>query len=128
MLYHTPECGPKAEALKRALMKAFGLSKEITLAVHTKNQLIGIIEEVLGEKAVKSLYKDNCCISKGLAIYLHTERIKDRSSTRPIICSHVSFDFLEKLVQKYPRREVIYVPWTDKELAAFLGKYASTSI
>ena|ERR1700757_4982580 len=135
MIFHVKECGPdldagvQALALERALKKAAQLSKDIILAVNTKEELHGFIEKALGESAVKKLKRENVAIARGRRFKLITGRAPLGLAPRgPIVCAYVLPEFLREVIRRYRQCDVIYIPWTQEELTTFLANYMSQEI
>lgn len=133
MNYHTNITGPSIEALKFSFAKAVALaihgnSKQVAIAVHTKQNLDGIIRNALGDSAVKILLKKPLVVG-GVFVHLITEKIPATGFTKGVIlAAHVSTRFLNNLLTDIRATDVVYVPWTPEELKTYLARYNSTQL
>lgn len=92
--YHTTSIGPDEEALRAAFLKCGDLMKArgcavMDLAVHTKNNLDGVIPTVFGEDVVRVLDRDNRLDLKGIVIQLITEKIQIRRLEGPVLAAFI---------------------------------------
>jgi hypothetical protein len=132
MLYHSNSTGPDVQAFKDAFKKCHQLAlvsnKEMKITVHTKNQLEGnVIEDALGKDFVKALLNKSVPI-QGVTIHLETER-KQINTSMVVLAPHISFKYLEKIIENNTKSDIVYLPWAEEELKEYLKKYSvSTSI
>ena len=59
------------------------------LAVHSKNNLDGVIRSVFGDDVIRVLDRDNKLDLKGITIQLLTEKIQIRRLERPVLAAIV---------------------------------------
>ncbi|RYV00649.1 hypothetical protein SOPP22_17745 [Shewanella sp. OPT22] len=133
MKYHVNSTGPSKDGFTQGLRKALKLSmdnetKEVALAVHGKQNLSGIIEDILGVDFVKAMNKHGSVSTQGITIYLLTERITSKFSKGIILACHPSGKFLSKLSNDYRATDIIYVPWAQEEYDKYLENYDSVEI
>ena len=133
MLYHVNSTGPDKEGFLKGLAKALKVamqngSNEVALAVHTKQNLDGIIQDALGEPAVKALSKSGKLMFEDVTIYLVTERIPSGFRKGVILACHSSEKYLSKLVKDYRASDVVYVPWVPEEFEKYKEKYDSEEV
>jgi hypothetical protein len=98
---------------------------EIALALPGKDQLSGMLAEVLGADAVRSLERDNAYVRKGSTLYLLTPKIQRRRMQGPVVAFGLGPDQLEDVVAAQGVTDVIYVPGSSgpEEIAAYLTRY-----
>ncbi|MCQ6261290.1 hypothetical protein MLD55_05035 [Alcanivorax sp. MM125-6] len=133
MLYHVNSTGPSkkgflaglAKALKSAMKNG---SNEVALAVHSKQNLDGIIEDALGEAAIKVLGKSGKLRFENVTIYLVTERISSGFRKGVILACHPSEEYLSKLLKDYRATDVVYVPWAPDEFEKYKNEYDSEEV
>lgn len=134
MYFHTTKPGPWIDDFQTALVKAVVLAQEngtneVAIAVHQKGNLTGVIEEAIGEAAVKQLLKPAGYIDfEGVRLFVITEKIRSGFRHGVIVAAHVSTKFMEKLTADYRTTDVVYVPWQPDELTAYLQKHTSTPL
>jgi hypothetical protein len=113
-----------ADALRLAFSKCGQLANagnhaHVTIAVSTKTQLQGILDEVLTEDAAKALARNNLFkISPTLTVHLATERIPVRFAG-PVLAAWVNMDHMATIEQSGYATDIVYVPWASEELAGF---------
>jgi hypothetical protein len=112
-----------AECLNHAcrLAAATG-TREAAIAVHTKHNVHGAIESVLGPRITNQLLAGNAVIS-GVHFHLITERIKSKLVRGPLIAAYVSPRFLDILLDDKRASHLIFLPWNPQEEAAFFAEH-----
>ena len=131
MFFHTTRPGPWIDDFQTALAKAIMLAQEngtneVAIAVHQKGNLAGVIEESIGEAAVKELLKPAGHLDfEGVRIFVITEKIRSGFRHGVIVAAHVSTKLMDKLITDYRTTDVVYVPWQPDELSAYIQKHAS---
>ncbi|MBA4175420.1 MAG: hypothetical protein C0505_02475 [Leptothrix sp. (in: Bacteria)] len=98
---------------------------ELALAVSGKDQLSGMLAEVLGADAVRSLDRDNAYVRKGITLYLLTPKIQRRRMQGPVVAFGLEPDKLEDVVAAQGVTDVVYVrtSFAPKDMAAYLTRY-----
>lgn len=133
MYFHTSVCGPNMDAFRSVFASAVDHAyktkiNQLALSVHSKTNLDGIISDVLGEGAIKSLKKTPLVV-KGVKIGLVTERISVPFHGDVVfLAAHTSTKFLQTLEGHYQCKALFYVPWLPEELQAFLKRQASKEV
>lgn len=123
--YHTTSIGPDEEALRAAFLKCGDLMKArgstvMGLAVHTKNNLDGVVRTVFGEDVVRVLDRDNRLDRKGIVIQLITEKIQIRRLEGPVLAAFIDPKKMDKIVACSGVTEIVFVPWAAEEHADYL--------
>jgi hypothetical protein len=126
--YHTTSIGPDEEALRAAFMKCGDLLKArrcaiMGLAVHTKNNLDGVVSNVFGKDVVRVLDRDNRLELKGMVIQLITEKIQIRRLEGPVLAAFIDPKKLDSIVASSGVTDVVFVPWAAEERADYLKMY-----
>lgn len=123
--------GPDEDALRAAfrhcgaLLQARG-SSTMGLAVHTKDNLDGVIRSVFGERVIRALERDNRLDLKGITLHLLTEKIQIRKLEGPVLAAFMSPDKLAKIIACAGVTEIVFVPWAADEHAAYLAAHPSS--
>ena len=133
MLYFTNSFGPDPDAARAAFKQCGKLLnaaavKESAIVVPQKSNLDGIIQEILGESAIKILSKNNFLDLNGAMIKLFTKRNMPNSFDGPMLAIYVALEQLADLIKACPRANIIYVPWTEDEKISFMKTYAGKQI
>lgn len=129
---HTASIGADENALRRAfqhcgtLLQARG-STVMGLAVHSKNSLDGVVRDVFGADVIRVLDRDNKLDLKGVTLHLLTEKIQVRKLEGPVLAAFVNPDKLDKIVACAGVTDVVFVPWAEEELGAYLIKHPSST-
>ena len=128
--FYATQAGPDPDALKRAFRKCgelavAGQHSSITIAVPAKGNLQGIMDEVLGEKAVAILLRDNALpLDDTLTLHLATKQIPARHRG-PVLAAWTKIDHVAAIDQSGYATDIVYLPWLDDELAAFQTLFSS---
>lgn len=128
--FHAAKAGPDPDALKLAFRKCgelatTGQHSSITIAVPAKGNLQGIMDDVLGEKAVAVLLRDNVLpLDATLTLHLATKQIPVRNRG-PVLAAWTKIDHVTVIDQSGYATDIIYLPWLDDELAAFKTLFPS---
>jgi hypothetical protein len=130
--YHTTSIGPDEEALRAAFLKCGDLMKArgctvMGLAVHTKNNLDGVIRTVFGEDVVRVLDRDNRLDLKGIVIQLLTEKIQVRRLEGPVLAAFIDPKKMEKIVASSGVTDFVFVPWAAEEHAGYVKAYPDST-
>jgi hypothetical protein len=97
---------------------------EAGIAAHSKHNVRGsAIEDVLGGRDTERLLRGSVAISD-IRLHLITERAAGQLQRGPLVAAYVSPWFVEKLVAESRFTDVIYLPWTPKDEAAFFHQHA----
>lgn len=126
--YHTTSVGPDEEALRAAFLKCGDLMKArgctvMGLAVHTKNNLDGVVRSVFGEDIVRVLDRDNRLDLKGIVIQLITEKIQIRRLEGPVMAAFIDPKKMGKIVAASGVTDTVFVPWAAEENVGYLNAY-----
>lgn len=129
--HHTTSIGPDEEALRAAFFKCSDLMKErgttvMGLAVHTKNNLDGVIRTVFGDSVVRVLDRDNRLELKGTVIQLITEKIQVRRLEGPVLAAFIDPKKMDKIVACTGVTDVVFVPWAAEEYAGYLKAHRAS--
>ena len=95
-------------------------SSSMGLAVHSKNNLDGVVRKVFGDSVIRVLDRDNRLELKGVATQLLTEKIQLRKLEGPVLAVFVNPEKLDKIVSCDGVTDIIFVPRTAEELLAYL--------
>ncbi|MDO8777427.1 MAG: hypothetical protein Q7K57_53665 [Burkholderiaceae bacterium] len=90
------------------------------LAVHSKNNLDGVVCNVFSESVVRVLDRDNKLALKGITTQLLTEKIQVRRLEGPVLAAFVNPEKLDKIISCDGVTDIVFVPWTAEELVAYL--------
>ncbi|MEO5655913.1 MAG: hypothetical protein ABIR00_08030 [Nitrosospira sp.] len=126
--YHTTSIGSDEEALRAAFLKCGDLMKArgctvMGLAVHTKNNLDGVVCIVFGEDVVRVLDRDNRLDLKGIVIQLITEKIQIRRLEGPALAAFIDPKKMDKVVASSGVTDIVFVPWAAEDHAGYLKTY-----
>lgn len=129
---HTASTGADEDALRSAfqccgtLLQSRG-STVMGLAIHSKNNLDGVLRDVFGVDVIRVLDRDNKLDLKGITLHLLTEKIQMRKLEGPVLAAFVNPDKLDKIVACAGVTDVVFVPWVAEELGAYLTKHPSST-
>ncbi len=129
--FHTCSIGPDEEALRTAFRHCGALLQTrggttMGLAVHTKNNLDGVISSVFGEDVTRVLDRDNKLDLKGITIQLLTEKIQLRKLNGPVLAAYVDPAKLDKIIACSGVTDIVFVPWAAEEHAAYVAAHPSS--
>lgn len=96
------------------------------LAVHSKNNLDGVIRSVFGDDVIRVLDRDNKLDLKGITIQLLTEKIQMRRLEGLVLAAFVDLKKLSKIVGCTGVTDIVFVPWAAEEYPAYLEVYPSS--
>ncbi len=121
--FYASKAGPDPEALKLAFQKCgelatAGQHPNITIAVPAKGNLRGVIDAVIGNKAVAILLRDNALSLGSITIHLATKLIPLRHRG-PVLAAWTKIDHVTTIDQSGYATDIVYMPWLDEELASF---------
>lgn len=103
------------KSLKKAISVLFESNIfNFNLAVHTKDGLMGILSDVLGDDTCRKLANKKLIQHSKGTIGLITEKIAPIHQYDIIAC-FISYRYLKKLISSYPNVNIIYIPWTEEE-------------
>lgn len=127
MIFYAAKTGPDPDALKLAFQKCGALATAnqctaITIAVPTKGNLQGIMDEVLGEKAVAILLRDNALRLGPITLYVATERVPP-AHRGPVLAAWTNIKHITTIVQSHLTTDIVYLPWLDEELVEFRKRF-----
>jgi len=105
-------------------------TRELALAVSDKDQLSGMLAEVLGADAVRSLDRDNAYVRKGVTLYLLTPKIQRRRMQGPVVALGLEPDQLGNVIVAQGVTDVIYLPGSSapEDMAAYLARYPRSEV
>ncbi len=129
--FHTRSIGSDEEALRVAFRHCGALlltrgCTTMALAVHTKNNLDGVISSVFGEAVVRALDRDNKLDIKGITIQLLTEKIQLRKLNGPVLAAFVDPAKLDTIIACSGVTDIVFVPWAAEEHAVYVAAYPSS--
>lgn len=129
--FHTRSVGPDEAALRAAFLHCSALMQQrecvvMGLAVHSKNNLDGIVRTVFGDDVIRVLDRDNKLELKGITIHLLTEKIQLRKLEGPVVAAFIDPNKLDKIVSSAGVTDIVFVPWAAEELPIYLADYASS--
>ena len=129
--FHTSSIGPDEQALHAALLKCRALMEHracstMGLAVHSKNSLDGVVRNVFGDSVIRVFDRDNKLELRGVTTHLLTEKIRVRRLEGSVLAAFVNPEKLDKIALCDGVTDIVFVPWTAEELAAYLGAYPSS--
>lgn len=121
--FHAAKSGPDPEGLKRAFKKSAELAVArgcpvINIALSTKNNLEGLMEDVLGEGPARLFGKNNELPLGSITLHLVTKRVP-LSFEGPVLAAWVDFEHVQELSEHYRTKDLIYLPWLEEELVGF---------
>lgn len=132
-LYHTNSHGPDEAAVKRAVSQAASLAQQVghntcRIAVHTKGSFLkGVFSKVFGDTFVTAVASNNGGVFQRCRFFLMTQKIVPSApSDSPIIASHVSPSWREALIAARGDAALIYLPWMEDELQAYLSAHPNS--
>jgi|JI6StandDraft_1071083.scaffolds.fasta_scaffold15860_6 hypothetical protein len=129
--FHTFSTGPDEAALRAAfhhcgaVLQARGCST-MALAVHTKNNLDGVIRNVFGDTVIRVLDQESRLDLNGITIQLLTEKIQLRTLQGPVLAAFVNPEKLSKIIACRGVTDIVFVPWAAEEHAAYVAAYPSS--
>lgn len=129
--FHTRSIGPDEDALRAAfrhcgaLLQARGCST-MGLAVHTKDNLDGVIRSVFGDDVIRVLDRDNTLDLKGITIQLLTEKIQLRKLEGPVLAAFVNPEKLTRIIACSGVTDIVFVPWAAEEHAAYVAAHPAS--
>ncbi|MBT9599297.1 MAG: hypothetical protein IV094_25215 [Vitreoscilla sp.] len=128
--FHIASTAEPGAALSTAMASALQWLRkrdahELALALAGKDQLSGMLAEVLGAEAVRSLDRDNAYVRKGITLYLLTPKIQRRRMQGPVVTFGIEPDRLEDVVAAQGVTDVVYVPTSSapEDMATYLTRY-----
>lgn len=101
---------------------------QIGLATPTKGNLDGIISDIVGEKAVSILQRENVLVLRGFTIYLITKRVKPKGFSGPVLAAYTPIDQTREIAKSLYCKALVYVPWTEDEAPEFEKQFNSVVI
>lgn len=133
MKHHTNTTGPSADGFRRGLIHAINLAKangtnQVLMKVHTLRNVGGVMEDVLGRKAVKTFKKKRCLTSDSVAIILETERVRSPFSRGVIFCPFGSLPLLTSCVSDARATDTVFVPWAEQEASGYQTMHPNSSL
>lgn len=133
MQYHTESSGPDADAFARALAYALNLAqscdcKDVIFLTPTLKNLDGVPKDVMGSIAIKSLIKKRVISENGVNIHLETERTVSSPKQAIVFAPFVSPKLLAKAIGDFRMVDLVYVPWTPQELAAYKAAHPASIV
>src|SRR5688572_3284220 len=133
MLFMVPYAQKREIGFRDAVEKACELAtkagtNEAAIAVHFRQSAdSSIIRDAIGERAKNELVKGATVIA-GCRLYLWTARIRSKLVRGPIVAAYIAPELLAKVLQDNRATDVIFLPWNEKEEAAFYKQNAPAVI
>jgi hypothetical protein len=129
--FHTNSAGPDEAALRAAFIQCGALLQRrgctaMALAVPGKSNLGGVVRNVFGDDVIRVLDRDNRLDLKGITIQLLTERIQVRKLEGPVVAAYISPAKLDKVVSCSGVTDIVFVPWTEDELQAYVAMHPTS--
>ncbi|HOJ17718.1 MAG TPA: hypothetical protein PLT92_04050 [Ignavibacteriaceae bacterium] len=129
MLFHTNSHGPDEPALIRAFNKCIALSaalnNEFKICLSNKGALkANTIVNVFGVPFTKGL-SSNTFRYRNIIVHLETKKITV-NNPMPALAIHMDNVFREDIITRNNNENVVYVPWTEHELADYLVQHPSS--
>lgn len=127
MNYHTATHGPNVVGFSTGLLKAVTTAaasgdNQVLLLTHALKSLEGVMTQAVGARGFKDFAKNKRATMGDVLIYLETPRIRSAFAKGVIFAPYVSSTLLEKALIDTRATDVVYVPWTEAELDAYLGR------
>ena len=94
----------------------------MALAVPQKTNLDGLISDLLSEKVVSVLERDNQLVLGTITLHLVTKRIPLRHAG-PVLAAWTDIAQVKVLAGSFHTSGLIYLPWQEDELPAFRKLY-----
>jgi len=129
--HHLAATEPPHLALSSAIDRCAQLlhehaTRELALALATKDQLAGPLAEVLGAEAVRALDRDNVYLRKGLVVHLLTLKIQRRRVQGPVLAVGMPAALLDRVVMAQGVTDVVFVPDSDEDLGDYLALFPAS--
>ncbi|WP_147465008.1 hypothetical protein [Halococcus sp. IIIV-5B] len=133
--YYIESHGPKEDAVKLGLQWLVQLGNQDTnkqkalIATRVKRTLEGVVESVVGEKAVKALKNKNPVTVGDIEMRHMTERIDVHSwSGGPILAVYPSRDLLDKIDEMRGVTDVLVIPWHRDDVQFWIDQWGATEL
>lgn len=126
--------GPKPDAVKRGLVWLLGLGrkenrKSALLAVPVMDNLSGVIEEVLGERAIKALKQGSTVnLESVVSVSLLTERKDVFNHQGPVIAIYPNKKLLDKIDNMRGVTDVLVIPWSLQEIQYWIETWQALEL
>jgi hypothetical protein len=126
--------GPKPDAVRRGLGWLLELGskenkKSALVAVPVLDNLSGVIEEVLGERAIKAL-KQGSSINLGsvVTVSLLTEHKDVFNHQGPVLAVYPNKKLLDKIDNMRGVTDVLVIPWSFQEIVYWIETWQATEL
>jgi len=126
--------GPKPDAVKRGLVWLLELGrkenkKSALLAVPVLDNLSGVIEEVLGERAIKALKQGSGInLDAVVTVSLVTERKDIFNHQGPVLAVYPNKKLLDKIDNIRGVTDVLVIPWSLQEVQYWIETWQATEL
>lgn len=125
--FYAAKPGPDPEALKLGFRKCgeiavAGGDRNTMLAVPTKGNLQGLISDLLGDKAVNALARDQVLDLGGLTMRLVTHRVPLRHRG-PVLGAWTTIDHVQAIARSRFATAIVFLPWLDEEIDEFRASF-----
>lgn len=127
--------GPNEDAVELAFAWIHQLGEEYedkqdaVLAVNTKQQLDGVVSNVIGEQAAKALDKKNPVQVGEAEINLMTKRIDPQGwQSGPVLAIYPDKKLLDKVDGMYGVTDVLVVPWSKDEVQYWIDTWGAQTL
>lgn len=134
MLYHVTQTGLTVEGFRSSLARAIASAMangSYTLAIAVQQQLDirELLNEVLGEKYARRLFKGGSEVKfSGVSIHLVENSSEPAVNVGALVAVNTSPDYFGKLVSSGKAAELIFIAQTNADLELFLRDYSSQAL
>jgi hypothetical protein len=94
----------------------------VTGRLPTKGNLQGLIGDLLGDKVVTALARDNALDLGGLTMRLVTRRVP-LQHRGPVLGAWTTIDHFKEIARSRFATAIVFLPWLDEELDEFRGSF-----
>ena len=124
---------PSDDAVSKAFKKcgelmANKVPPEMAVVVPQLSNLEGLIAEVLGEDAVKTLSKNKVINLDPESIRLFTKRNPPRFFKGPLLVAFTPKEQLQIVILNNPEADIVFVPWSAPEMDFYVQEYEPSLI
>lgn len=126
--------GPKPDAVKRGLVWLLELGrkenrKAALLAVPVMDNLNGVIEDVLGERAVKALKQGSSLnLESVVSVSLLTERKDVFNHQGPVLVVYPNKKLLDKIDNMRGVTDALVIPWSFQEIQYWIETWQASEL
>jgi hypothetical protein len=126
--------GPKSDAMKRGFGWLLGLAqnenkKSGLLAIPVLDNLQGVIAEVLGDNAVKSLRQGNSInLNSIVSVSIITERKDVFNHQGPVLAAYPNKKLLDKIDNMRGVSDVLVIPWSLQQVQYWIETWQAVEL